>query len=61
LALPDRHALYVFPARSAALEDFTADLAERFAADPNAASPEIFSLKAGEAPKVIAAFAGGPK
>jgi hypothetical protein len=57
-ALPDRHALYIFPAQSAALQDFSADLAERFAADAFAASPEIFSLKAGEPPRVIATFAG---
>ncbi len=57
-ALPDRHSLYLFPAHSAALQDFTADLAERYKADPFAASPEIFSLKVGAEPKVIAAFAG---
>jgi hypothetical protein len=48
-ALPDRHALYLFPARSAALQDFS-----RYAADPYAASPEIFLLKSGEEPRVIA-------
>ena len=58
VALPDRHALYIFPAQSAALQDFSADLAERFTAEPYAASPEIFSLKSGEAPRVIATFAG---
>lgn len=55
--LPDRHALYLFPARSAALQDFVADLAERYAADPFAASPEIFALVAGQEPRVIASFA----
>lgn len=59
VALPDRHALYVFPAQSAALQEFTEDLAERFAADPFAASPEIFSIKPGQPPRVVAAFAGG--
>ena len=58
VALPDRHALYIFPAQSAALQDFSADLAERFTAEPFAASPEIFSLKSGEPPRVIATFAG---
>jgi hypothetical protein len=59
VALPDRHALYVFPAQSAALQEFTEDLAARFAADPYAASPEIFSIKPGQPPRVVAAFAGG--
>lgn len=61
VALPDRHALYIFPAQSAALEEFTADLAIRYAEDPFAASGEIFSLKAGEEPRVIASFAGEPQ
>lgn len=55
-ALPDRHALYIFPARSPALSEFTADLADRYAADAFAASAEIFSIKAGEEPKVVASF-----
>lgn len=58
IAAPDRHALYVFPARSDILHEFTADLAERYAADAFAASCEVFSLKAGEEPKVVASFAG---
>lgn len=57
-ALPDRHALYLFPAGSPALQEFTADLAERYATDAFAASCEIFSIKAGEDPKVVASFAG---
>ena len=60
-ALPDRHALYIFPAQSAALEGFSPDLALRYAEDPFAASGEIFSLKAGEEPRVIASFAGEPR
>jgi hypothetical protein len=60
VALPDRHALYVFPAQSAALQEFTHDLASRYADDPFAASGEIFSLKAGEEPRVIASFVGEP-
>lgn len=57
VALPDRHALYVFPARADILQEFTADLADRYATDAFAASGEIFSLKAGEEPKVVASFA----
>lgn len=60
VALPDRHALYLFPAQSAALQEFTHDLASRYADDPFAASGEIFSLKAGEEPRVIASFVGEP-
>jgi hypothetical protein len=58
VAMPDRHALYVFPARSDILQEFTADLAERYTTDAFAASCEVFSLKAGEEPKVVASFAG---
>ena len=57
-ALPDRHALYLFPAKSPSLSEFTEDLAERFHSDPFAASPEIFSLQEGRQPRVIGAFAG---
>lgn len=57
VALPDRHSLYVFPAKPEALEDFIADLATRYKEDPHAASPEVFALKKGEAPRVVAAFA----
>lgn len=56
VACPDRHSLFVFPAKPEALEDFVADLAERFESDAHAASPEVFSLKKGEAPRVVAAF-----
>ena len=59
VAMPDRHALYVFPARPEILQEFTADLAERYAEDAFAASCEVFSLKAGEEPKVVATFAAG--
>jgi hypothetical protein len=58
VAMPDRHALYIFPARPDILQEFTADLAERYAEDAFAASSEVFSLKAGEEPKVVASFAG---
>lgn len=55
--LPDRHSLYIFPARQEALAEFAADLAERFREDAHAASPEIFLLKKGSAPRVVGAFA----
>ncbi|MEZ5386910.1 MAG: hypothetical protein R3F13_15485 [Prosthecobacter sp.] len=58
VALPDRHALYVFPARPEFVDEFTPDLADRYLADPFAASCEIFSIRAGAEPRVVAAFAG---
>lgn len=58
VAMPDRHALYVFPAKSDILDEFHEDLADRYATDAFAASCEVFSLKAGEEPKVVASFAG---
>jgi len=57
VALPDRHSLFVFPARQEAVAEFVADLATRYREDIHAASPEIFSLKKGHAPRVVAAFA----
>ena len=57
VALPDRHSLFVFPAKPEALEEFIPDLALRYKEDPHAASPEIFALKKGIAPRVVAAFA----
>ncbi len=56
VALPDRHSLFVFPAKPEELEEFTADLADRFRTDPRAASAEIFAIKKGGAPKVIGSF-----
>jgi hypothetical protein len=58
VALPDRHSLYVFPPKAEALEEFTADLAERFQEDAHAASAEIFALKKGAAPRVVGSFVG---
>ncbi|MDI1311681.1 hypothetical protein [Prosthecobacter sp.] len=55
---PDRHSLYLFPAKAELLQEFAADLAERYATDAFAASCEIFSLKAGAEPRVVATFAG---
>lgn len=60
VAAPDRHALYVFPAKAELLQEFASDLAERYTTDPFAASCEIFSIKAGCEPQVVAAFAGEP-
>jgi hypothetical protein len=54
--LPDRHSLYLFPANPELLAEFTDDLKLRFDSDPYAASCEVFLLKPGEAPKVIATF-----
>lgn len=58
VAAPDRHALYVFPAKAELLQEFASDLAERYTTDAFAASCEIFSLKAGAEPRVVATFAG---
>ncbi len=58
VALPDRHSLFVFPANPDALQEFSTDLAERYRADAHAASPEIFTLKKGDAPKVLGSFGG---
>ncbi|MCF7785895.1 MAG: hypothetical protein K9N47_07220 [Prosthecobacter sp.] len=55
---PDRHSLYIFPAKAELLEEFAADLAERYATDAYAASCEIFSIKAGAEPRVVATFGG---
>lgn len=58
LAAPDRHSLYVFPAKAAELSDFTADLQERYETDAYAASCEIFSWKRGQRqPAVVGSFA----
>ena len=58
VATPDRHSLYIFPAKAELLDEFAADLAERYTSDPFAASSEIFAIKAGAEPKVIATFTG---
>ncbi len=46
LAAPDRNALYVFPPNAAVVNDFAADLQDRFESNAFSASEEIFSLKA---------------
>jgi hypothetical protein len=58
VATPDRHSLYIFPAKPEALEDFVLDLATRYEADAHAASSEIFALKTGTQPQVVASFGG---
>lgn len=58
VAAPDRHALYIFPAKVELLQDFAADLADRYTTDAFAASCEVFALKAGSEPRVVATFAG---
>ena len=56
--LPDRHSLYLFPARPDALAEFTVDLRDRYDGDPYAASPEIFLLGSdGTLPRVVGTFA----
>ncbi|MCB1278683.1 hypothetical protein [Prosthecobacter sp.] len=58
VAAPDRHALYVFPANPGLVQAFAADLAERYASDAYAASCEVFSIKTGSEPRVVASFLG---
>ena len=58
VASPDRHALYIFPAKPELLQEFAADLADRYTTDAFAASCEVFSVKTGSEPQVIATFAG---
>lgn len=57
VAAPDRHSLFVFAAMPEAIEEFTEDLAQRFREDAHAASPEVFALREGAEPRVVAAFA----
>lgn len=56
VAMPDRHSLFVFPARPEALDAYVADMAERYRTEQRAASPEVFALKKGSPPKVVASF-----
>ncbi|MCE9520376.1 MAG: hypothetical protein K8R87_12590 [Verrucomicrobia bacterium] len=58
LVSPDRHSLFVFPARHEAIEEFADDLRSRFEDNPYAASDEIFDLKNGAALRVIGNFSG---
>ena len=54
--LPDRHSLYLFPAKPELIAEFGDDLQQRYNTDPYAASCEIFLIKQGEAPRAIATF-----
>lgn len=56
LAAPDRNALYVFPANAPVVDDFAADLEERFQTNPYSASEEVFSMKADGELRVIGNF-----
>lgn len=56
VAMPDRHSLFVFPAQPESVEAFAEDLALRYRAETRAASPEIFALKKGSPPRVVASF-----
>ena len=58
LVTPDRHSLYVFPAKSAALSAFAADLKDRFTTDPLATSEEIFELQKSGGLHVIGNYSG---
>ncbi|HSJ03936.1 MAG: hypothetical protein ACAI34_15635 [Verrucomicrobium sp.] len=42
---PDRNSLYVFPTGAATMEEFAADLEDRFESNPFAASEEVYLLK----------------
>jgi hypothetical protein len=54
--LPDRHSLYLFPAKPELLAEFTDDLLRRFNTDPYAASCEVFLVKPGEPLHAIGTF-----
>lgn len=60
VVIPDRHSLFVFPPRPEALHEFAADLSSRYATDPRAASPEIFAIKKGGRPRVVASLVPVP-
>jgi hypothetical protein len=57
VATPDRHSLYVFPAKPEAVAEFTEDLAQRYKSNAFAASPELFSIKASGELSVVGQFA----
>jgi hypothetical protein len=56
VALPTRRVMYIFPAQPQVLQRFAEELAERYREDPHAASAEVFALKAGAEPRVVAGF-----
>lgn len=45
LVTPDRNSFYIFPANGPVLDDFAADLQERFEGTAYSASEEVFALK----------------
>ena len=53
---PDRHSLFIFPAKPEMLAEFAEDLADRYKNDPYAASCEVFLIKPGQPLKVVATF-----
>jgi len=54
--VPDRHSLYLFPAKPEMLAEFADDLQQRYKTDAYAASCEVFRIKPGEPIKVVATF-----
>ena len=56
LAAPDRNALYVFPPNPSVVNDFAADLQDRFETNAFSASEEIFSLKDNGELRAVATF-----
>ena len=56
LITPDRHSLYIFPAKEEAIADFATDLRQRYLDSAFAASQEVFLRKEGEGLKVIGAL-----
>lgn len=58
VAAPDRHALYVFPAKMESVFEFAADLEVRFESTGFAASEEVFSVNQSGELKAVANFTG---
>jgi hypothetical protein len=54
--LPDRHSLFVFPAKPELVAEFTEDLADRYDTSLEAASCEVFQLHEGKVPSVVGSF-----
>ena len=54
--VPDRHSLYLFPAKPEMLAEFAEDLQQRYKTAAYAASCEVFRIKPGEPIKVVATF-----
>lgn len=57
LVAPDRHSLFVFPAKAEVVSEYADDLRERFEGTAYGASEEIFSRKSGESSfRVVGSF-----